>query len=73
MRYIGWFLVQSILVYTMGIRLIQMLPIASEIAATATCFLVVLVATAVGSEVFYRAVEVPSHILSYIAFDWIRD
>jgi hypothetical protein len=73
MRDTGWFLVQSILVYTMGIRLMQMLPIANEVAATAVCFFVVLMATAIGSELFYRTVEVPSQVLSYTAFDWIRD
>lgn len=57
----------------MGIKLIQTLHIASEVVATAACFFMVLVATAVGSEVFYRVVEVPSHVLSYTAFDWIRD
>ncbi|KAF2442845.1 hypothetical protein P171DRAFT_464579 [Karstenula rhodostoma CBS 690.94] len=70
---LSWFLVQSILIYTIGIRLIEALHMASEVAATAACFFVVLVTTAVGSGDFYRAVEVPSHVLSYVAFDWIRD
>ncbi|KAJ4288509.1 hypothetical protein N0V90_011746 [Kalmusia sp. IMI 367209] len=72
-RSLSWFLVQSILVYTMGIKLFQMLHIANEVAAVAVCFFVVLATTAVGSEIFYRAVEVPSHVLSHTAFDWIRD
>lgn len=73
MRNAGWFLVQSIMVYTMGIRLFQALPIANETAATAVCFFTVLAATAAASEMFYRTVEVPSHVLSHTAFDWIRD
>ncbi|KAJ4360226.1 uncharacterized protein N0V89_000786 [Didymosphaeria variabile] len=72
-RSLSWFLVQSILVYTMGIRLFQVLPIANEVASTVACFFVVLAATAMGSEVFYRVVEVPSHVLSHATFDWIRD
>lgn len=72
-RSTGWFLVQSILVYTLGIKLFQMLPIENSIAAVAVCFFVVLLNTALGSEIFYRVVEVPSHVLSHIAFDWIRE
>ncbi|KAL5418861.1 hypothetical protein PMIN04_007164 [Paraphaeosphaeria minitans] len=72
-RSLSWFLVQSVVVYTMGIKLFQTLHMTSEVAATAACFFAILAATAVGSEIFYRAVEVPSHALSYTIFDWIRD
>lgn len=72
-RSLSWFLVQSILVYTMGIRLYQALHMKEEVAATAVCFFAVLGATTVAAEIFYRVVEVPSHVLSHAAFDWIRD
>jgi hypothetical protein len=65
--------VQSIILYTLGIKLYQTLQIANDAAAVAVCFFVILVASAGGTEIFYRVVEVPSHALSHLAFDWIRE
>lgn len=50
-----------------------MLPIANGAASVAVCFFASVAATAVGAEGFYRVVEVPSHVLSHMAFDWIRE
>ena len=69
----GYFIVQSIMIYTLGIKLYQTLHIANDIASVAVCFFVTLAASASGAEIFYRAVEVPSHVLSHMAFDWIRE
>jgi peptidoglycan/LPS O-acetylase OafA/YrhL len=69
----GYFIVQSIIIYTLGIKLYQTLHIVNEIASVAVCFFVTLAVSAGGAELFYRAVEVPSHVLSHIAFDWIRE
>ncbi|KAF1935213.1 hypothetical protein EJ02DRAFT_460576 [Clathrospora elynae] len=72
-RSLSYFLVQSIVIYTLGIKLYQMLHMANNITAVAVCFFVTLAASAGGAEIFYRAIEVPSHVLSYMAFDWIRE
>jgi peptidoglycan/LPS O-acetylase OafA/YrhL len=69
----GLFLVQSIIVYTLGIKVYQALHIANDIAAVAICFFVTIAASVGGAEVFYRVIEVPSHVLSHVAFDWIRE
>jgi hypothetical protein len=69
----GFFLMQSIITYTLGIKLYQTLHITNDISAIAVCFFVTL-ATSLGiAEIFYRIVEVPSHVLSHVAFDWIRE
>jgi peptidoglycan/LPS O-acetylase OafA/YrhL len=72
-RLIGFFLVQSIVVYTLGIKLYQMLHLSSDMAVVAVCFFVTLATSVGGAEIFYRIVEVPSQVLSHVAFDWIRE
>jgi hypothetical protein len=69
----GFFLVQSIVFYTLGIKLYQALHLANDMAAVAVCFFVTLAASAAGAEIFYRLVDIPSHVLSHVAFDWIRE
>jgi hypothetical protein len=69
----GFFFVQSLIIYTLGIKLYETLHIANHNALVAVCFFVTMAASAGGAEVFYRAVEVPSHVLSHVAFDWIRE
>jgi hypothetical protein len=72
-RLAGFFLVQSIIVYTLGIKLYQMLHLSNDMAAVAVCFFVTLAASVGGAEMFYRIVEIPSQVLSHVAFDWIRE
>jgi hypothetical protein len=69
----GFFFVQSIVIYTLGIKLYQALHLANDNAAIAVCFFVTLAASAAGAELFYRLIDIPSHILSHVAFDWIRE
>jgi peptidoglycan/LPS O-acetylase OafA/YrhL len=69
---LGLFLVQSIIIYTLGIQLYQMLEVANDMTAVAICFFVTIAASIGGAEIFYRLIEVPSHVLSHVAFDWIR-
>lgn len=64
---------QSIVIYTLGIKLYQMLHISSDIGAVAVCFFVTLATSAVFTELFYRIIEVPSHVFSHSAFKWIRE
>lgn len=65
------------IVYTAGIKLVLVLhvnqhhlsyPVASTIAA-----LVCLFALVPSAEIFHRAVDHPSRMLAYWAFDWIRE
>ncbi|CAO2653388.1 Nn.00g027990.m01.CDS01 [Neocucurbitaria sp. VM-36] len=72
-RSLSYFLVQSIIIYTLGIKLYQTIHLANNTATVAVCFLVTLITSAASAEVFYRLVEVPSHVLSHVAFDWIRE
>ena len=69
----GFFLVQCIIIYTLGIKLYGTLHIANHNAAIAVCFFVCLAASAVWAEVFYRVVEVPSHVFSHVVFEWIKE
>jgi predicted neutral ceramidase superfamily lipid hydrolase len=68
----GFFLVQSIIIYTLGIKLYQVLYIDNNVAAIVVCFFVTLAASAGGAEIFYRIVDVPSHVSSHLLFDWMR-
>ncbi|ORY09758.1 hypothetical protein BCR34DRAFT_625580 [Clohesyomyces aquaticus] len=72
-RSLSWFLVQCIVVYTLGIKLYQGLHLDNSVAAVAVCFFSSLATTVVGVEVFYRSIEVPSQVLSHKAFDWIKE
>lgn len=72
---IGWFLVQSIFIYTAGVRLFMHLWFQKEWpleGSAAACLAVCVPATVLLAEVFYRAVEHPSQVLARVTFDWIR-
>jgi len=72
----GWFLTQSIIIYTAGIKLHQNLTLTHNVpdsGATAVCFLVCLPTLVFFAESFYRLVDWPSCILAGVVFDWIRE
>lgn len=72
---VGLFLVQSTIVYTMGIKLFLYLNQDKTIlfpGAVSICLAVCVVASGVAAEVFYRLVDYPSRILAHVLFDWIR-
>ena len=70
----GYFLVQSTLIYLVGIKVFRSLhhdnatSFSGSVIATLITCLVVVVPTA---EVFHRVVEVPSKLLSHKFFDFI--
>jgi len=75
-RSLSWFLTQSIIVYSAGIKIHQHLTVGRGVpdtGATAVCLLVCLPTTVVFAELFYRLVDWPSQILAHIVFDWIRE
>ena len=72
----GWYLVQSTIIYTAGIKLFMHLRITKSwsfegatIAALAVCLVSVIPA----AEVFYRFIDVPSQKFAHVVFDWIRE
>ncbi|KAF7877148.1 hypothetical protein EAF04_000833 [Stromatinia cepivora] len=74
-RSFSWFLVQSIIVYTVGIKLFTHLTEtrnASFEAAATGCFFVCLVTVIPSAEIFYRLIDFPSQAFARVAFDWIR-
>jgi hypothetical protein len=71
----GWFLVQSILAYTAGIKLwLHLTEIQGMRIPTANfiCLVLLLPATIVSGEVFYRLVDRPSQLLAREAYRWIK-
>jgi peptidoglycan/LPS O-acetylase OafA/YrhL len=74
MENIGWFLVQSIIVYTAGIKLFARLQFDQHVAflgATTTTLIVCLITVIGTAEAFYRLIDQPSQKLAFIAFEWI--
>ncbi|KAJ9293492.1 hypothetical protein DTO271G3_7757 [Paecilomyces variotii] len=75
-RSLSWLLVQSIIIYTAGIKLFvhlnQEKRWPSE-GSVFTVFIVCLAAVVPIAELFYRLVEYPSRALAYRLFDWIRE
>ncbi|ESZ93885.1 hypothetical protein SBOR_5743 [Sclerotinia borealis F-4128] len=74
-RSLSWFLVQSIIIYTVGIKLFVHLTEtrnASFEAAIAGCFFVCLVTVIPSAEIFYRLIDFPSQAFARATFDWIR-
>lgn len=71
----GFFLIQSIIIYTLGINLYMHLSIDKGMSTVPTrvlCLLVSVVITVLGAEVFYRVVDYPSQVLAKRGFNWIR-
>ncbi|KAF2845161.1 hypothetical protein T440DRAFT_408747 [Plenodomus tracheiphilus IPT5] len=71
-RSLSFFLVQPIVTYTLGIRVHEALRTANNVILIAACFISTLFVSLVGSETFYRAVEVPSHTMAHAAFEWMQ-
>lgn len=72
---IGWFLLQSIVIYTAGIKLFMHLSIEKNLsveAARVVCLFVCAIIVIIGAEVFHRLVDLPSKKLAFTVFDWIR-
>ncbi|CAD6446011.1 3bed0e88-8054-45c9-a6e9-f2044d4c8bd1 [Sclerotinia trifoliorum] len=74
-RSFSWFLVQNIIVYTVGIKLFAHLTEtrnASFEAAATGCFFVCLVTVIPSAEIFYRLIDFPSQAFARVTFDWIK-
>ncbi len=72
---IGWFLLQSIVIYTAGIKLFMHLSIERNMSVEGSrlvCLLVCVAIVAFGAELFHRLVDCPSKAFAHIVFDWIR-
>ncbi|EON69192.1 hypothetical protein W97_08550 [Coniosporium apollinis CBS 100218] len=75
-RSLSWLLVQSIFIYTAGVKLFMHLRFQKDWpleGSAAVCLAVCVPATVLLAEVFYRAVEHPSQVLARVMFDWIRE
>ena len=71
----GYFLVQSIIIYTAGIKFYTYLATQKGLsveAARSVCLLVCVAAVVLGAEIFHHIVAKPSKLLARIVFDWIR-
>ena len=71
----GYFLVQSIIIYTAGIKYYTYLSTQKGLsveAARSVCLLVCVAAVVVGAEIFHHLVDKPSKLLARILFDWVR-
>lgn len=71
---IAWFLTQSIIIYSMGMKLFLHWHKngASEIGVIIACLLVCVLTVIPTAEVFYRLVEIPSQRFAKVAFEWMR-
>jgi hypothetical protein len=69
----GAFLVQSIIMYTAGIKLWMRLDNAgaAQPVSTLVCFIVCAPLVAVASEVFYRLIDVPSVVAAKAFWTWM--
>ena len=73
---VGYFLLQSIIVYTVGIKLALSMTgddLTAYSRATGVAFIVSLLVTAVASEVFYWLIDMPSQKVGRFLFEWIRE
>ena len=71
----GYLLVQSIIIYTAGIKFYTYLTTQKALSVEATrsvCLLICVAAVALGAEIFHHLVAKPSKLLSQILFDWVR-
>jgi peptidoglycan/LPS O-acetylase OafA/YrhL len=69
----GWFLVQTIITYTAGIKLFAYLRFDQNVAspgATIATLIVCLIAVIGSAEIFHRLVDQPSQKLAHLAFEW---
>lgn len=73
---IAFFLIQSTIIYTVGIMLYLHLRTNqgwSDGGAGTMCLFVCLLITVPAAEVFYRVIDVSSQRFAKRAFDWIRE
>jgi peptidoglycan/LPS O-acetylase OafA/YrhL len=70
----AWFLIQGLIIYTVGIKLFLHLHSVggSEIETTIACLVVCVLTVIATAEVFYRLVEIPSKRFAKAAFEWMR-
>ena len=71
----GYFLVQSIIIYSAGIKMYTYLSTQKGLsveAARSVCLLVCVAAVVVGAEIFHHLVAKPSKLLARTLFDWVR-
>ncbi|KAF2263612.1 hypothetical protein CC78DRAFT_465370 [Lojkania enalia] len=73
-RSFSFFLMQPILIYTAGIKLYMHLDATgvNHELATFVCFIVCLPLVGLASEIFYRAVDIPSITIARLMWEWIR-
>jgi peptidoglycan/LPS O-acetylase OafA/YrhL len=72
----GYFLFQSIIIYTIGIKLVTNMAgedLSGYSKATGVAFVVSLLVTVVAAEGMYWLVEIPSKWFGRRLFDWIRE
>ncbi|KAK4983116.1 hypothetical protein LTR66_008951 [Elasticomyces elasticus] len=75
-RSFSYFLIQSIIVYTLGIKLFMHMttnPSYNTANARGASFVACLATTIVAAEAFYRLVDRPSQAFARMVFDWIRE
>ena len=71
----GYFLIQSIITYTAGIKFYIYLSMQKGLsveAARLLCLLICIAAVVLGAEIFHHLVVKPSKRLAQILFDWVR-
>ena len=72
----GYFLIQSTIIYTIGIKLFLFLHIdkynLSSQLATGLCLLVCLGVSIPCAEIFHSFVDYPSKLIAHVIFNWIR-
>lgn len=71
----GYFLIQSTIIYTLGIRIVtnRIGDDASGLSsATGVAFIATLLVTILSAEVLYWVIELPSKWFGRWLFDWIR-
>lgn len=72
----GYFLIQSIMVYVVGIRLFMHLRYQRHVSFPGTVITTLITCLAVvvaAAEAFYRLVERPSKLLAHMAYEWITE
>jgi peptidoglycan/LPS O-acetylase OafA/YrhL len=73
---IGYFLLQSIIIYAIGIRIVTNMAgedLSGYSRATGVAFIVSLLVTVLVAEAMYWLVEIPSKWFGRRLFDWIRE
>lgn len=74
-RSFSYFLVQSLIIYTAGVKVFMHLRVTKNWPLEPSafiCFIVCLPTVALSSEIFYRVVDYPAIAIARFALDWIR-